>query len=174
MFWRQGAAAAAAARSQVLHTGNKLISTSKHMCSLTFPGMCQYTSFQPLIFLSSLLSVVIYSSTLLSPQLLLEYRNAASPSDWKCKGGVQNEVNTWLGGWGEGIKNGAAEYFIKHFWGTPQIWILMASASEPASVSVIVHQPSEGEPFHQQALWDSEYLKLHLAQTELHLCSDLL
>ena len=41
------------------------------------------------------------------------------------------------------------------------------------SVSVSIHQPSEEEPLHQQALWDCEYLMLHLVKTQLHFCSDL-
>lgn len=176
-FWRQTAAAAAAVHSQASHAEQTNIHIKAHVHKEThvLPHICRHVP------------IHVYSSLSFSflPCSLLSFTHPPyflRSSSWNTK--VQS---LWLKAQGKGAewseyliwgvkkkKYGAAEYFIKHFWGTPQIWILVASASEPASVSVIIHQPSEEERLHQQALWDSEYLKLHLAQSELHLCSDLL
>lgn len=152
-------------KAHTLLCTSKLVCTKIYTCA--YSHMCKeyHHAHTPTLFSPALCSLLLIHPTFNRSLLWIQKCSQVPPTQ-------REEDLKWISN--ETKKRAAAECFIKHLWRTLRIWVLVADAGPPQCPSSFInHQPSEEELLHQRALWDAEYLMLHLVKTQLHFCSDL-
>ena len=125
------------------------------------PGTHTHAHTHPLIFLSSPLSVLIYSSILLSRFPTLNTKVQSSPPD--SKRGDLKRIS-------DGEEEKKKKELLNISLSTYDQQCVHQRQQNPSvrKIYLIIHQTSEEELPHQQTLWYSEYLMARLVKTRLH------